>query len=57
MKTTVSKTGIIRMTATSKKDSLSLLKFLSKAAGNNDPEREKLIQLKELELMNQSKNT
>jgi len=50
MKTTISKGGVIKMTATSKKDSLNLLKFLSNAAGNNDPERVKLISEKEKEL-------
>jgi len=50
MKTTISKGGVIKMTATSKRDSLNLLKFMSKASGNNDPEREKLISEKEKEL-------
>jgi len=49
MKVKKYKNGTIKMTATSKRDSLNLLKFLSAAAGNNDPDRLALIEQKEKE--------
>lgn len=55
MKVQKFKNGVIKMTATSKRDSLNLLKFVSAAAGNHDPEREALISQKEKEL-NESKS-
>lgn len=51
MKVQKFKNGTIKMTATSKRDSLNLLKFLSAAAGNDDPERQALIAQKEKELL------
>ena len=51
MRVKIRKDGSIRMTATSKRDSLNLLKFLSSADGNNDPERQELIKRKEQECL------
>lgn len=44
------KNGVIKLTSESKRDSLNLLKFMHKAAGDNDPDRVKLIAEKESEL-------
>lgn len=41
------KNGVITMTATSKRDSLNLLKFLNAMAGDNDPDRQKMIEERE----------
>ena len=49
MKVKKYKNGTIKMTAENKRDSLNLLKFISASAGNDSPEREALIQKKEIE--------
>ena len=50
MKVTKSKNGVIKMTATSKKDSLKLLEFLDAMAGDNDQQRAEMIRKKREDL-------
>ena len=49
MKVRKYKNGTIKMTATSKRDSLNLLKFMASAAGDEDTEIKALIEKKEKE--------
>ena len=49
MKVRKYKNGVIKLTATNKKDSLNLLKFMVSVAGDDDPEMKKLIEDKENE--------
>ena len=55
MKIKVRKNGSISMTALTKRDSVNLLKILSSAAANVDPEREALIKRKEQECVESEK--